>query len=191
MSPSTIEGREIRADSLFTHVTHDTMKIGKAIHELFEMVSWIDEAAVEDLIQEWLLVSPAPQETRQRAVVHFRQAMASEEVRQVLSRPKGTVSLWREKHFEIVLENQWITGVFDRVTITHGPDGRPLQAVILDFKSNEITEEKELANTAEYYRPQLVLYGKSLSRMLQIDPSQVTLQLLFTCAGKVLRVMIP
>ena len=185
VSPSTIEGREIRADSLFTHVTHDGMQLGKAIHELFEGVSWVDETDVDVLIAEWQQASSAPQETKQRAVEQFRQAMASDEVRQVLARPEGVVSLWREKHFEIVLEGQWITGVFDRVTVIQGADGRPAGATILDFKSNEITDETELASTAEYYRPQLMLYGRALSRMLQIDSSRVTLQLLFTCAGKV------
>ena len=84
-----------------------------------------------------------------------------------------------------MLEDQWITGVFDRVTITQNPDGRPLQATILDYKSNEITDEAELVSTAEHYRPQLLLYGEALSRMLQIDSSQVMLQLLFTGPGRV------
>lgn len=185
VSPSTVEGREIKAASLFTHVTHDSMELGKAIHELCEKISWVDETDVEDLIHEWQRASSAPEETKQRAVAQFRKAMVSDEVRQVLSKPEGAVSLWREKHFEIVLEDQWITGVFDRVVITHGPDGKPLQATILDFKSYEIADGTELADTAEYYRPQLVLYGRALSRMLQIAPAQVTLQLLFTYSGKV------
>jgi len=187
VSPSMLEGREVRADLLFSHVTHDSMELGKAIHELFEKVSWVDETDIEELIREWQQASSAPQDTRQRAVEQFRQAMASDEVRQVLSRPEADVSLWREKHFEIVLEDQWITGVFDRVAIVRGTDGRPLQASILDFKSNEIANDAELADIAEYYRPQLSLYRKALSRMLQIDPSQVKLQLLFTCAGQVYR----
>ena len=185
VSPSTIEGREIRADLLFTHITHDSMEIGKAIHELFQRVSWIDDADVEGLIQEWQEASSAHEETKQRAIAQFRQAMASDEVRQVLSRPEGVVSLWREKHFEIVLEDQWITGVFDRVVVTYDRGGKPLQATILDFKSNEIADETELAKNAEYYRPQLLLYGRALSRMLPIDHSQFKLQLLFTCSGKV------
>ena len=185
VSPSTIEGREIRADSLFTHVTHDSMELGQAIHELFEKVSWIDEVDVEDVIEEWRETSYVPEEIKRRAAEQFRKAIGCEEVRQVLSRPKGVVSLWREKHFEIVLEDQWITGVFDRVTIALESDGKPLRATILDFKSNEITDDTELANTAEYYRPQLLLYGKALSRLLGLDPSQFKLQLLFTCAGKV------
>jgi len=185
VSPSTIEGRAIRADLLFTHVTHDSMELGKAIHELFEKVSWLDEVDVEGLIEEWHNESSAPVQIEQRSVEQLRQAMASDEVRQALSKPEGDVSLWREKHFEIVLEDQWITGVFDRVTIVRGPSGRPSRATILDFKSNEIADDTELADIAEYYRPQLALYGKALARMLQIEPSDVTLQLLFTDAGKV------
>lgn len=188
VSPSTIEGREIRADLLFAHVTHDSVEFGQAIHELFEKVSWIDEVDIEDLIRDWQETSYASEEMRRRAVEQFRQALASPEVRQVLSRPSGDVALWREKHFEIVLEDQWITGVFDRVTISQDANGKPLRAIILDFKSNEITNDAELASTAEHFRPQLSLYGRALSRILQIDPAQVTLQLLFTCAGKVYKI---
>jgi ATP-dependent helicase/nuclease subunit A len=187
VSPSTIEGREIRADLLFAHVTHDSIEFGQAIHELFEKVSWIDEVDIEGLIRDWQETSYASEEIRRSAVEQFRQALASPEVRQALSRPSGAVALWREKHFEIVLEDQWITGVFDRVTISRDQGGRPLRATILDFKSNEITDDAELASTAERYRPQLLLYGRALSRMLQVDSPQVALQLLFTCAGKVYR----
>ena len=185
VSPSTIEGREIRADLLFTHVTRDSMELGQAIHELFEKISWIDEVDTDHLIEEWQQSTRASEETTRKAIDQFRKAIVAAEVRHALSRPEGDVTLWREKNFEIVLEDQWITGVFDRVTITHGPNGRPLQATIVDFKSNEITDDTELANTAEYYRPQLLLYGKALARMLQIDPSQVSLRLLFTGQGRV------
>jgi ATP-dependent helicase/nuclease subunit A len=187
VSPSAIEGREISADSLFAQVTHDSVELGIAIHELFKKVSWIDEADVEGLIKEWQEESSAREDIRQRAVEQFRQAMASDEIRQVLSRPEGVVSLWREKHFEIVLEDQWITGVFDRVTIIQDAGGRPLQATILDFKSNESKDDTELASTAEYYRSQVLLYGRALSRMLQLDPSQVSLELMFTGPGRVYR----
>ncbi len=185
VSPSTIEGRQIRADLLFTHVTRDSMELGQAIHELFEKVSWIDEFDTEHLIQEWQESTRVSEETTRKAIDQFRKATASAGVRQALSRPEGNVALWREKHFEIVLEDQWITGVFDRVTITKDPDGTPIQATILDYKSNEITDDAELASMAEHYRPQLLLYGKALSRMLRIEPSQVGLQLLFTYAGRV------
>ncbi|MBE0431779.1 MAG: PD-(D/E)XK nuclease family protein, partial [Dehalococcoidia bacterium] len=185
VSPSTIERRESRADALFTHAAHDSIELGRAIHELFAKVSWLDEVDTGDLVQQWRDASRLSGEIARRAVEQFRRAVDSVEVRQALSRPEGNIVLWREKHFEIVLEDQWITGVFDRVTITQDSAGSPLQATILDFKSNEITDDGELANTAEHYRPQLLLYGKALSRMLQVDPARIKLQLLFTCAGKI------
>ena len=188
VSPSTIERREVRADLLFTRATHDSTEFGQAIHELFEKIFWIDEVDIEDVIRDWQETSYASEEMRRRAVEQFRQALASLEVRQVLSRPSGDVLLWREKHFEIVLEDQWITGVFDRATISQDANGKTLRATILDFKSNEITDDSELANAAERYRPQLSLYGKGLSRMLQIDPAQVMLELLFTSVGKVYKI---
>jgi ATP-dependent helicase/nuclease subunit A len=164
-----MEGREIRADSLFTHVTRDSMELGQAIHELFEKVSWIDEVDIENLIRG-MAGEPLASLRRSKGRGAVPPGGRLPEVRQALSRPEGDVLLWREKHFEIVLEDQWITGVFDRVTIRQDPDGRPLQATILDYKSNEITGDADLAATAEYYRPQLLLYGRALSRMLQIDP---------------------
>jgi len=66
-----------------------------------------------------------------------------------------------------------------------GLDNRALGATVLDFKSDEITGEAELNDRAERYRSQLSIYGKALSRMLRIDPSQITLRLLFTCPGRV------
>lgn len=185
VSPSMLGEGEIRADSLFAHTTHDSREFGKAIHELFEKVPWIDEVDIDSLIQEWQEISSATEEIKQVAIEQFRQALASAEGRQALSKPKGNVDLWREKHFEIVLDDQWVTGVFDRVTIARGLDNKTLRATVLDFKSDEITSEAELDDRAERYRLQLSIYGKALSRMLRIDPSQITLRLLFTCPGKV------
>ena len=185
VSPSTLEKGELRADSLFAYTTRDSMEFGTAIHQLFEKVSSVDKVDIDSLVQEWQVTSSATEEIKQRATEQFRQALASAEVRQALSTPENNTDLWREKHFEIVIDNQWVTGIFDRVVITQGPDGKPLEATVLDFKSDELANEAELEDRAERYRSQLSLYGKALSRMLRIDPSQVTLRLLFTCLGKV------
>jgi len=185
VSPSMLEEGKIRADSLFAIDVRDSMEVGTAIHELFEKVSWINEVDNEKIIQEWRGTSSVTEEVKQRAIKQFRQALTSAEVRQALSKPEGNVDLWREKHFEIVFDDQWVTGIFDRVTIVRGLDNKTLEATVLDFKSDEITNEAELNDRIERYRSQLSIYGKALSRMLRIDLSQVTLRLLFTCPGKV------
>jgi ATP-dependent helicase/nuclease subunit A len=100
--------------------------------------------------------------------------------RELLSRPGGKVDLWREKQFEIVLDSKWVAGVFDRVVIERDADGKALRASVLDYKSDRIGQQSEIRATAEKYRGQLTLYGRALSRILRLDQSQITLELLFT-----------
>ena len=170
---------------MFEYASYEGMEFGKAIHELFEKVSWIDNMDFESLIQEWHRTSPVAKEIKQKATEQFQQAVASAEVKHILSRPEGNIELWREKHFDIVLDDQWITGTFDRVTILRDSNGKALEATILDFKSNKIADDTEMANAVERYRSQLLLYGKALSRIVQLDSSKIKLKLLFIHPKKV------
>ncbi len=185
VSPSEMEETERNAGLLFSAVTSDSMKLGTAVHELFSRLSWAGEADEEELIQGWGETSTAGAQIRQKAIGQFRRVLGSEELRRALSRPPGNVELWREKHFEIVIDDHWVTGIFDRVVLTRRADGRPENAVILDFKSNDIPAEMSLPESAERYRSQLSLYGKALSRMLHLGYSQVRLLLLFTKPGRI------
>ena len=185
ISPSTWMERERKADLLFAAAARDSLEFGTAIHELFEKVSWISEVDVETLIWEWQEAASFTEDVKRRVIKQFRQVLTSVEAQKALSWPEGNADLWREKRFEIVLGDDWVTGVFDRVTIVRDLENRPLKATVLDFKSDEIVEDVGLADIAERYRSQMALYGKALSRMLQLNSSQITLRLLFTQSGKV------
>ena len=185
VSPSTQAEGDRGADSLFARAVHDSLDFGTAIHELFEKVSWIDEVDIEELIREWRETFWVVEDLKQSVIKQFRQALASADVHHALSRPEGNIELWREKPFDIVLEDEWVSGAFDRVVIARDPDGRPVSATILDFKSDEIAGDVKLAEVAEYHRPQMSLYGTALSRMLKLDPSRIALQIVFTHVGKV------
>lgn len=185
ISPSTWMERERKADLLFAAAARDSLEFGTAIHELFEKVSWIGEVDVETLIWEWQEAASFTEGVKRKVIEQIRQALTSVEVQKALSRPEGNADLWREKHFEIVLGDEWVTGVFDRVTIMRDSESRPQKATVLDFKSDEIADDADLADIAERYRSQLSLYGRALSRMLQLNPSEITLRLLFTHVGKV------
>jgi len=185
VSPSMSAEGEVKADSLFAPDRHDILDFGTGVHELFQKISWIGEVNVEGLIWKWRQESTAAEDVKEKAIEHFRRALASAEVREVLTRPRGNVTLWREKRFEVVLGDRWITGVFDRVTIVRGPDGRSLRASIVDFKSDETAGGARLTDSAERYRSQMSLYRSALSRILQLDPSRIALRLLFTHPGKV------
>ena len=42
----------------------------------------------------------------------------------LFTRPARPCSLWREKAFDVVLEGQWISGIFDRVVIYRNEAGQ-------------------------------------------------------------------
>ncbi|NQT48268.1 MAG: PD-(D/E)XK nuclease family protein [Chloroflexi bacterium] len=185
MSPSEQARGEQRADVLFAPDRGEGLDLGAAIHELFEKVSWMEEVDVEALIDEWRESTRFQDHLKEQAVKHFQQALASDEIRATLSRPPGNVELWRERPFEVVLGDRWVTGVFDRVVIAKDSSGRAVQAEIIDFKSDDVISDDEIVGEAKRYAPQMSLYGSALSHMLQLGPPRIGLRLVFTNPGKV------
>jgi len=183
VSPSEQTGGEQKADWLFAPEKGDSADLGVAVHDLFSKVSWVDVVDIEALVQGWQRASRFGDDLKQRAITQFRGALAFEEIRRVLSRPEGDIELWRERPFEVVVDDRWISGVFDRVVIQRDATGRAVKATILDFKTDDVGSDAELPVVAERYRPQMSLYQAALSRMLQLDPSNTRLQLLFTQPG--------
>ncbi len=180
-----IEGERF-ADELFSESYYRRLKLGTAIHELFERVHWLEQMDIEALVEEWRRATAIEAEFRSEAEERFRRALESEAIRKALSRPEGKVDLWRERRFEVVLGDRWITGAFDRVVIERDRDGSVARATIMDFKTDEITGEAALRQMAERYRPQLYLYREALARILAIEPSRIALRLVFTHAGRVI-----
>ena len=169
----------------FDRNTYDSQDFGSAIHELFEKVMWADSADIEGVIGQWKRNSSLAGDMKQRVIKQFRFALVCAEVQRALSRPKGNIELWRERPFEIIVDDQWVSGVFDRVTIVRDKSNHPLTATIVDYKSDIVADPAMLHNAAKLYRPQLTLYGKALSQILGIEPTQLRLKLLFTQSGKI------
>jgi len=177
---------EQRAEMLFAPGRAESGDIGAAVHELFQKIVWVDEETdVEQLIRDWEETGRFPDRIRRAAAEQFHQALDAADIRQALSRPEGKVELWRERRFQVVLDNRWVTGMFDRVVVVRDAGSRPVAATIIDFKSDELPPNTTLAGHAERYRPQLSLYAAALSHMLQLDPSRIELRLAFTRLGRV------
>ncbi|MBM3131640.1 MAG: hypothetical protein FJZ95_01230, partial [Chloroflexi bacterium] len=187
VAPSEEVEGERRADELFADSYYQSLKLGTALHGLFEKVAWIEQADIEALIGEWEKSTLTDDELKPKAIERFRQALGHEEIKAILSRPLNGIDLWRERRFEIVLEDKWVTGSFDRVVIERDTSGRAITATIIDFKTDEIGGADDPTRLADRYRPQLYLYRKALSRMTGLDPSKIGLKLVFTHAGKVVR----
>ena len=104
---------------------------------------------MESLIAEWSASSSMSEDLKQKAVELFRQAVAAPEIRRALTRPPGNVNLWREKRFEVVIGNRWVSGAFDRVVVSRDQNGKALEATVLDFKSDEVADERISGGTGQ------------------------------------------
>jgi ATP-dependent helicase/nuclease subunit A len=188
VEPSTEKEVITSAAHLFSAESRDVLDFGSAIHELFEAVEWINDLDPEAVIAAWLERSSNTEEVKRDVCTQFRNALTLEPVKKALSRPQGHVELWRERSFEIVLESQWVSGQFDRVTILRDQDGHAVSASILDYKSNRIDQPAQFKETTEHYRPQLELYGRALAQILKLPETAIVKQLLFTRTGTVTEV---
>jgi ATP-dependent helicase/nuclease subunit A len=185
LEPSA-QAEEIRdAAWLFSLETRDVLDFGSAIHELFARVTWAGECDAETLIAEWRKTAAVSEAVQRDVGDQFRRALASGEVAQALAKPAGPVELWREKRFEIVIDDEWISGAFDRVTIMRDPSGKATRAEIMDFKSDRIGSDAEMARAAGKYTGQIALYGRVLCRILGLAPADVALSLLFTRPARI------
>jgi ATP-dependent helicase/nuclease subunit A len=174
-----------RAGLLFAPYARDARDLGTTVHQLFEKVPWIDEVDVESLITEWGEVSTLREDLKQKAVGLFRQAIAVPDIRRVLARPAGNVTLWREKKFEVVIGNRWVSGAFDRVVVLRDQKGKALGATVLDFKSDEVPDDAAVKALTTQYRSQMESYRSALSRMLGLGVAKVDSRLVFVQPGKV------
>jgi ATP-dependent helicase/nuclease subunit A len=185
VQPSQRPESSQKASLLFAPDARDALDLGVAVHQLFEKASWIDEFDVEGLVAQWSASSLLRGELKQDAADVFRRAIVAPEIRRVLTRPPGNVTLWREKRFEVVIGNRWVSGAFDRVVVLRDQKGKALGATVLDFKSDEVRDELALAELARQYSPQMETYRSALSRMLGLGVAKVDSKLVFVRLGNV------
>jgi ATP-dependent helicase/nuclease subunit A len=188
VEPSSEKEMITSAALLFEPEMRDILDFGTAIHALFEGVEWLEDADTESIVEAWIRRANDKDIIKRDVCKQFRDAVKLASVQEALRRPGEHVELWREKRFEIVLEAQWVTGIFDRVTIVKDASGCALSATILDYKSNQIHQPAQFKKAAETYRPQLELYSRALSHILKLPETAITKQLLFTRTGKLVTV---
>ena len=91
-----------------------------------------------------------------------------------LAKGEGDVQLWRERAFDVVLDNEMISGVFDRVHV-YGD-----RAEIIDFKSDRVRDDLSLEQAAEKYAPQMKTYRQALTKLTGWPESTIRCCLVFT-----------
>lgn len=168
LEPSRADAESRDLGRVFHRIAVDGRELGSRVHAILEKLTWTDEISPAELLAE------AGESTDSPAAAHVARAFQFEALR----KPPGVTGLWREQHFESIMPEGWITGIFDRVVLFE--DG----AWIQDYKTNLRSDAKTVA----HYAPQMALYRGVLADMLSFAPENIRCQLLFTHTGEIVEI---
>ena len=150
--------------------------LGTRLHDILaEFEFYTCESDVNIFLQKHCTAA----EELQLLNVFFR----SPEIQNHLRKPEEKYELWREKRFLAKLENGIVNGCFDRVLIRYAENGKPIDAEILDYKSDRDATPEILR---ERHAPQLLLYRKVLAGLIDLDEEKIRCSLLAIRYGSAL-----
>ena len=160
------------AAGLFSLEAAAGAEFGSAVHKLFSEVEWNGN----DLVTEW-----QSRDMPREILTEASDCLRSPELETVWTKPGNAprVEVWRERAFEVVLENEWVTGIFDRVVVTRDSAGRAQRAVVYDFKTDRFDEDQMVAVIARH-EVQLGLYRRVAAVLTGLNLGSVAGELIFT-----------
>ncbi len=180
IEPSEEETRAWGVRCLLSPEAEAMRQFGNAIHTLLAKVSWLEESDPARIAENWQPDPSWSKAIRLDATRQFLALFEKPEIRSAFRRPTEPAWLWREKSFEWMESQEWISGIFDRVVVKLDQAGYPREAEILDFKSARIETEAEATRASESYIPQMRLYRRALAGLLGLPQARIAVRLLFT-----------
>jgi len=151
-APSSHEGEDIPAGMILNGGA--ARHLGTEVHELLAQVEWRGD-------------QPDFAPASSQAVRLVRAFLASDRAA-VLEKPTGNHVLWRERAFDVEIDGQPVSGIFDRVHIELAKDGQPASAQIYDFKT-----DKGNVDLRERYKDQLDAYRQAAATLLRLPVGKV------------------
>jgi hypothetical protein len=160
--------RENRPDDIRSLVSG--VSWGLEVHRLLAAVEWLPEAGI--LVNSWPTTG---------AWALARGALFSPALAHVWSRPSewSKVELWREREFDVMLDDTWVSGVFDRVVLAWDAQGVLRHATIFDFKTGLAGESPRLGR----YRQQMQAYRRALASLLGCPLAEIRCELIWLSSG--------
>ncbi|RME73408.1 MAG: DNA helicase UvrD [Verrucomicrobia bacterium] len=175
--PSGEESRTIPGRLLFAGRDRAALDHGSAVHAALALVEWWSPEN-RDAWQAAAAAAGLPPE----AVAEALACLEDEQFAAIFRPPAaGRAEVWRERKFEVVIDETWITGVFDRVLIHRDAEGRIAAADIVDFKTDRIDDsDTSWREAAAHYRGQLALYRQAAARLTGLPADKITTAILLT-----------
>ena len=166
LTPSAAAYHGQTASTLFSPRDDSAAQRGTQLHEALSHIVWLDESSSQ----------PAEIPTAELDLT------VDSEFRNALRKPPHVIDLWRERAFELVDDNQWMSGALDRVVFFDERGQR--RAEIFDFKTNRRREnESESAFSRRMeatYAGQMTSYRHALSLLSGLPENAITCTLLLT-----------
>lgn len=173
-TPSAMKGTELEAARFFALEGGKAAEFGNVLHRLLAQVDWIDAAALQRYRESWRAEGEAGREALA--------VLESPRLASLWKLPVGGATVWRERSFEITIDQAWLTGVFDRVIVSLGKDGRPDRAIVYDFKTDRGVAGRE-GMAATRHASQLGLYRRVVAVLAGLPLESVAAEVVFTESG--------
>lgn len=191
-TPSSLAGGEqVDLAALLSLEREEDRQRGSLVHGWLQGLTWIEEwdPDPETLLIQGRSLAPGLGPPRMREHMDLlRKWLEQKEIRARLSisaYPPGSV-VHTEYPFALSLGGEFYTGQMDRVVMVGG-QGATDTAEVLDYKTDGVPtgDEEALARKVREYAPQLRLYQRALSRILNLREDRVRASLIFLAPGRV------
>lgn len=183
--PSAGKAGVVAAAQVFALEGGAATEFGSAVHTLLADVEWVDGSAVPALEEAW-----TDRGLDRGATAQALACVGAEALAHVWRKPANG-EVWRERAFEIVMDDVWVTGVFDRVVVEReGTRGvaRATRATVYDFKSDAVENEADMRLAMTRHAAQLNLYRRVAAVLTGLPESAVRCELVFTRVQRAVRV---
>lgn len=149
---------------------------GRAVHALLATVEWWHTSDAAG----WAAARRG-EGANENALAEALACLAEPALAAAFIRPASAVAeVWRERAFEVMLDETWVTGIFDRVVIERDAAGRAKRVTVFDFKTDRLAGAAEAARVIERYGAQLNLYRHAAAVLTGLAVDRVGCELVLT-----------
>lgn len=187
VSPSKLEEaeeaeEERQADDILPEQTeltaadsHSATDFGTDLHACFEQIEWLEPGQ-----------KPSVTTPNEKARQAMQCALSKPEIAALFLRPNHRTQAYNEQDVDAIDEmggqEVWVSGIIDRLVVEEGEDGKPVCAVIYDYKTNTIKDGHDMAqHDAElkaHYTAQMNAYCRLITKVFSLPQGAVTATLI-------------
>lgn len=180
LTPSEEESFRVTGEVLFAAGREKGRNFGSLVHNLLAEIEWSDGADEKTLRELWSARGFDLENGFVEAAGQVLALASSESTAHVFHRPRSSVTLWRERAFDLLHKDEWVSGVMDRVVIERDSSGTATSAWLIDFKTDSVENDDQLRGKVEGYTPQLTFYRTAISTLTGLGLNFICASLVFT-----------